>query len=102
MEYQWWSNKERNSVCVFTCVQAAEKLAKATGRKCLPLAMDVRQPDTINAAVDRTLEELGHIDILINSNKQTLSFIHTQNKLSQCFLTLACIPYLHLKRNFIL
>ncbi|XP_062382553.1 peroxisomal 2,4-dienoyl-CoA reductase [(3E)-enoyl-CoA-producing] isoform X1 [Sardina pilchardus] len=47
--------------------EAAEKLTKATGRRCLPLVIDVRQPETINTAIDRTLEELGRIDILINN-----------------------------------
>ncbi|XP_063077955.1 peroxisomal 2,4-dienoyl-CoA reductase [(3E)-enoyl-CoA-producing] isoform X2 [Engraulis encrasicolus] len=47
--------------------EAADKLTKATGRRCLALAVDVRQPDTINAAVDQTLQELGRIDILINN-----------------------------------
>lgn len=47
--------------------QAANKLTAATGRRCLPLCIDVRQPETIGAAVDDTLKELGRIDILINS-----------------------------------
>uniref|UniRef100_A0AAY5KCW4 Peroxisomal 2,4-dienoyl-CoA reductase [(3E)-enoyl-CoA-producing] n=1 Tax=Esox lucius TaxID=8010 RepID=A0AAY5KCW4_ESOLU len=48
-------------------LQAAKKLTAATGRHCLPLATDVRQPQTISAAVDETLKELGRIDILINN-----------------------------------
>lgn len=47
--------------------QAAQKLSAASGRRCLPLCIDVRQPESIAAAVDETLKELGHIDILINS-----------------------------------
>uniref|UniRef100_A0A6Q2XBK9 Peroxisomal 2,4-dienoyl-CoA reductase [(3E)-enoyl-CoA-producing] n=1 Tax=Esox lucius TaxID=8010 RepID=A0A6Q2XBK9_ESOLU len=35
--------------------EAAKKLTAATGRHCLPLATDVRQPQTISAAVDETL-----------------------------------------------
>lgn len=84
------------------CVQAAEKLTKATGRRCLPLAMDVRQPDTINAAVDRTLEELGRIDILINSNKQTLLFMHAHNRPVLCFVTHHCDKALVFKSVFYL
>ncbi|KAG7248630.1 hypothetical protein CRUP_032307, partial [Coryphaenoides rupestris] len=38
--------------------QAASKLSAATGRRCLPLCVDVRQPDTIYAAVEETLKEL--------------------------------------------
>lgn len=47
--------------------EAAKKLTSATGRHCLPLQMDVRQPDTIITAVDETLKEFGRIDILINN-----------------------------------
>uniref|UniRef100_A0A673Z5X3 Peroxisomal 2,4-dienoyl-CoA reductase [(3E)-enoyl-CoA-producing] n=1 Tax=Salmo trutta TaxID=8032 RepID=A0A673Z5X3_SALTR len=47
--------------------EAAKKLMVATGRHCLPLTVDVRQPQTISAAVDETLKELGRIDILINN-----------------------------------
>lgn len=52
-------------VCVSP--QAAQKLSAVSGRRCLPLCMDVRQPETIAAAVDATLREFGRIDILINS-----------------------------------
>ncbi|XP_029932969.1 peroxisomal 2,4-dienoyl-CoA reductase [(3E)-enoyl-CoA-producing] isoform X2 [Myripristis murdjan] len=47
--------------------EAATKLSAATGRRCLPLCMDVRQPETITAAVEETLRELCRIDILVNN-----------------------------------
>lgn len=47
--------------------EAANKLSAASGRRCLPLCMDVRQPDTIAAAVDETLKVFGRLDILINN-----------------------------------
>ncbi|XP_030195867.1 peroxisomal 2,4-dienoyl-CoA reductase [(3E)-enoyl-CoA-producing] isoform X2 [Gadus morhua] len=47
--------------------EAANKLSTATGRRCLPLHIDVRNPETITAAVEETLKELGHINILINN-----------------------------------
>ncbi|XP_028845120.1 peroxisomal 2,4-dienoyl-CoA reductase [(3E)-enoyl-CoA-producing] isoform X2 [Denticeps clupeoides] len=47
--------------------EASQKLSKATGRRCLPIVMDVRQPETITAAVEETLKELHRIDILINN-----------------------------------
>lgn len=47
--------------------EAAKKLSSGTNRRCLPLAMDVRQPETISTAVDETLKEFGRIDILINN-----------------------------------
>ncbi|XP_006894967.1 PREDICTED: peroxisomal 2,4-dienoyl-CoA reductase [Elephantulus edwardii] len=48
---------------VFT---AAKKLTAATGQRCLPLSLDVRDPPTIIAAVDEALKEFGKIDILVN------------------------------------
>ncbi|XP_011822397.1 PREDICTED: uncharacterized protein LOC105529767 [Mandrillus leucophaeus] len=47
-------------------LMAARKLAGATGRRCLPLCMDVRAPPAVMAAVDEALKEFGRIDILIN------------------------------------
>lgn len=46
--------------------QASKKLVAATGQQCLPLAVDVRQPQTIVAAVDEALREFKRIDILVN------------------------------------
>ncbi|KAI5624145.1 peroxisomal 2,4-dienoyl-CoA reductase, partial [Silurus asotus] len=47
--------------------EAAKKLTCATGRRCLALRMDVRQPDSVSAAVDETLKEFGRLDILVNN-----------------------------------
>ncbi|XP_056153404.1 peroxisomal 2,4-dienoyl-CoA reductase [(3E)-enoyl-CoA-producing] isoform X2 [Lampris incognitus] len=47
--------------------EAAAKLSAATGRRCLPVCVDVRQPETIAAAVDQALGQLGRIDILVNN-----------------------------------
>lgn len=38
----------------------------ATGQQCLPLSIDVRQPQTIVAAVEEALKEFKRIDILVN------------------------------------
>ncbi|NXU54811.1 DECR2 reductase, partial [Turnix velox] len=46
--------------------EASKKLVAATGQQCLPLSLDVRQPQTIMAAVDEALKEFKRIDILIN------------------------------------
>uniref|UniRef100_A0A8I6AJE6 Peroxisomal 2,4-dienoyl-CoA reductase [(3E)-enoyl-CoA-producing] n=1 Tax=Rattus norvegicus TaxID=10116 RepID=A0A8I6AJE6_RAT len=46
--------------------EAAKKLVAATGKRCLPLSMDVRVPPAVMAAVDQALKEFGKIDILIN------------------------------------
>ncbi|NXA50661.1 DECR2 reductase, partial [Nothocercus julius] len=50
----------------FSLFQASKKLVAATGQRCLPLSLDVRQPQTIMAAVDEALKEFERIDILIN------------------------------------
>ncbi|XP_062999283.1 peroxisomal 2,4-dienoyl-CoA reductase [(3E)-enoyl-CoA-producing] isoform X2 [Elgaria multicarinata webbii] len=47
--------------------EAAQKLSAATGRRCLPLVLDVRQPQAILAAVDEALKEFERIDILVNN-----------------------------------
>jgi peroxisomal 2,4-dienoyl-CoA reductase len=46
---------------------AAEQIAVMTGRRCLPIPADVRQPEAVDAAVDRTIRELGGLDILVNN-----------------------------------
>jgi 2,4-dienoyl-CoA reductase [(3E)-enoyl-CoA-producing], peroxisomal len=46
---------------------AAEEIAVATGRRCLPLVADVRQPEAVEPAVNRVVEELGGLDILVNN-----------------------------------
>ncbi len=38
------------------------------GRRALPLTVDVRDPEQVNSVVQRTLEEFGHIDILVNNH----------------------------------
>src|SRR4051812_23221223 len=40
---------------------------RALGRRALPLAVDVRDDDAIRAAIERTVQELGRLDILINN-----------------------------------
>lgn len=38
----------------------------ATGRACLPVLADVRQPEQVDAAVARVLEEFGRLDVVVN------------------------------------
>ena len=45
----------------------AEAIAAATGRPCLPLVADVRQPDQVDEALARLRAEFGRIDILVNA-----------------------------------
>ena len=48
------------------CERAAEEL-RALGVRALGLRCDVRDPDEVQAVVDRTRSELGRIDILVNN-----------------------------------
>lgn len=45
--------------------ESAAALSKATGRKCLGLAGDVRKPESLEEAVKQTLKAYGKIDFVI-------------------------------------
>ncbi|NP_001085366.1 2,4-dienoyl-CoA reductase 2 L homeolog [Xenopus laevis] len=47
--------------------EAAEKLKVATGQRCLPLSGDVRDPQSLNAAVEEALRTFSRVDILVNN-----------------------------------
>ncbi|HJS80666.1 MAG TPA: NAD(P)-dependent oxidoreductase [Vitreimonas sp.] len=49
-----------------TIYSAAEEVEKAGG-KALPLVVDVREPDSVQAAVDAAVERFGGIDICVNN-----------------------------------
>ena len=46
---------------------AAEQIVACTGRRCLPLVADVRHPEAVVSAVNRAVEELGKLDIVVNN-----------------------------------
>jgi 2,4-dienoyl-CoA reductase [(3E)-enoyl-CoA-producing], peroxisomal len=46
---------------------ASEQIAAATGRRLLPLVADVRQPEAVESAVKRAIQELGGLDIVVNN-----------------------------------
>lgn len=57
-------------VLVSRNIEALEKLAKEIsgfGRKALPIAADIGDPEAIQATIDRTLEVFPRIDILVNN-----------------------------------
>lgn len=41
------------------------KLVESQGRRCLPIALDVRDSGRVNMAVDRAIEEFGRLDIVV-------------------------------------
>lgn len=45
--------------------QTAKELTETTGRACIPVQADVRQPQTLHDAVAKTLEKFGRIDFVI-------------------------------------
>jgi len=48
-------------------VESTADQIRALGRKALPLIGDVRDREDVQTIVDRTLEELGRVDILVNN-----------------------------------
>lgn len=46
---------------------AAHELSAATGRRCLAVQADVREPEQVEAAIDFAVRELGRLDILVNN-----------------------------------
>ncbi|CAH3044485.1 unnamed protein product [Porites lobata] len=46
--------------------KAAKKLEDLTGQKCVPIKVDVRKVNEVEAAVDKALELFSRIDILVN------------------------------------
>jgi len=49
-----------------TLAQTAGEIGAATGRRCLTQRADVRDAAQVDALVERTIAELGRVDILIN------------------------------------
>lgn len=90
---------------IYTASQEIEKL----GVKCLPLQCDIRFEDQIEAAVNKTVETFGGIDILIN-NASAISLTSTEQTEPKrfdlmmdievrgtFFMCRSCIP--HLKKS---
>jgi NAD(P)-dependent dehydrogenase (short-subunit alcohol dehydrogenase family) len=48
-------------------IESVAEEIRATGRRALPVVVDVRRPDQVEAMVERTVRELGRVDILVNN-----------------------------------
>jgi peroxisomal 2,4-dienoyl-CoA reductase len=46
---------------------AAEQIAAATGRRCLPFVADVRNDAQVDSVVNQAIGELGRLDIVVNN-----------------------------------
>lgn len=48
-------------------IESTAEQVRASGRRCLPLVVDVSDSASVQGMVDRTVTELGRIDILVNN-----------------------------------
>lgn len=46
-------------------LQETAALVEKSGRRCLPIAVDVREPAHVNAAVEQTVTDFGSLDIVV-------------------------------------
>lgn len=46
--------------------KTAAEISKATGRRILPISCDTTDMDSVNRMVEKTVEEFGRVDILVN------------------------------------
>ncbi|OQR77771.1 hydroxysteroid dehydrogenase protein 2-like [Tropilaelaps mercedesae] len=59
-------------------IYTAAAEVEATGGRCLPIAVDVRDEESVARAVDETVQKFGGIDVLIN-NASAISLTSTEN-----------------------
>jgi citronellol/citronellal dehydrogenase len=88
-----------------TIFTAAEEIERAGGRA-LPLATDIRDVDAVHAAVKKTVETFGGIDILVNNASaisltgtletpmKRFDLMHQINTRGTFACSQACLPYL--------
>jgi len=93
-----------------TIYSAATEIEAAGGRA-LPLIVDVRSEDDVNAAVDRTVAEFGGIDILVNNasaisltdtahtDMKRYDLMHSVNTRGTFLCTKAALPHLRRASN---
>src|SRR5215510_1082547 len=88
-----------------TIYTAAEEVEKAGG-KALPVVVDVREPDSVKAAVDAAVERFGGIDICVNNASaiqltgtlatdiRRYDLMHQVNARGTFVVSRACLPHL--------
>lgn len=93
-----------------TIYTAAEDMVKAGGQA-LPVVVDIREEELVQAAIDQAVEHFGGIDILINnasainlSNTEDLSMkrydlMHSVNARGTFLTTKLCLPFLKKGNN---
>ncbi|MBY0562787.1 MAG: NAD(P)-dependent oxidoreductase [Hyphomonadaceae bacterium] len=93
-----------------TIYSAAEEVEQAGG-KALPLVVDVREPDSVNAAVEAAVARFGGIDICVNNASaiqltgtlatdiRRYDLMHQVNARGTFIVSRACIPYLKQAAN---
>jgi citronellol/citronellal dehydrogenase len=93
-----------------TIYTAAEEIEKAGG-KALPLLVDVRDADAVEAAVAETAEKFGGVDICVNNasaiqltgtlqtDMRRYDLMHQVNARGTFVTSRACIPYLKKAAN---
>jgi citronellol/citronellal dehydrogenase len=92
---------------IFTTAAAVEK----AGGRALPLEMDVRFEDQVEAAVKRAVDTFGGIDILVNNasaisltptpatEMKRYDLMHSVNVRGAFLLSKTCLPHLHRSEN---
>lgn len=93
-----------------TIFSAAEAIEKAGGNA-LPLACDIRFQEQIDEAINKTVQQFGGIDIVINNasaislsgtlntDAKRFTLMHSINVQGTFMVTRACIPYLKKGNN---
>ncbi|KAM7435537.1 Hydroxysteroid dehydrogenase-like protein 2 [Porites harrisoni] len=92
-------------------IYTAAKEVETAGGKCLPCAVDIRDEDTVNKAVQDAVKKFGGIDILVN-NASAISLTGTLdtpmkrydlmnsiNARGTFLCSQACLPYLKTAKN---
>ncbi len=92
-------------------IHSAAEAVEAAGGRALPLVCDIRDPEQIDAAVARTVEAFGGIDICVNNasaisltgtlatEPKRYDLMHQINARGTFLVSRACIPHLRKAPN---